>query len=274
MAQNDNGRFFAFSLWEVIISTYQVALEIFEGPLDLLLRLIERQELDITKVSLAVIADQYLGYIALLQDIPAADLADFLVIAAKLLVIKSRALLPEPEDEAEDEREEDVGDELVRQLIEYKRFKEVATRLKDIEEKGLKTYPRIAAPPHMERRLRPGEMSLAELVTAFKVALEAHPPSPPVDEVVSPVVVRIADCIRNISDLVQSQRRVRLSTLIRRARSRLEIVVNFLAILEMVKQQRLLATQEQAFGEIYLQAREPDPDVAVPPTDLSEYGEE
>ena len=81
---------------EVTISTYQVSLEVYEGPLDLLLRLIQREELDITKVSLAVVADQYLAYIAVLQEISAAHLADFLVVAAKLLVIKSRRLLPGP----------------------------------------------------------------------------------------------------------------------------------------------------------------------------------
>ncbi len=253
---------------------YRVALEVFEGPLDLLLHLIEREELDITAVSLAVIADQYLAYTSALREVSAANLSDFLVVAAKLLVIKSRALLPRPQEATDGgEEEEDPGEELARQLLEYKRFKEVAGQLKNIQEQGLRAYPRIAPPPHLERRLRPGEVSLAELLTAFKRVLDAHPPTPPVDDVVSPVTVRIADCIQRIQEMLKDQPRVRFTAIMRTARSRLEVIVSFMAVLEMVKQQRLRATQEYRFGEIYLEACEPDPTAATTSADLSEYGE-
>lgn len=254
---------------------YRVALEVFEGPLDLLLHLIEREELDITAISLAVVADQYLGHISALRELSAANLSDFLVVAAKLLVIKSRALLPRPQEEDNgDEEEEDPAEELAQQLLEYKRFKEVAEQLKNIEERGLKAYPRIAPPPHLERHLKPGEVSLTDLLVAFKRVLEAHPPMPPVDDIVSPVTVRIADCIQRIIALTTNQKRVRFTTVMRAARSRLEIIVSFMAVLEMIKQQRLQAVQEHRFGEIYLELREPDPAAAAAPVDLSEYGEE
>ena len=246
----------------------------FEGPLDLLLRLIEREELDISKVSLAIVADQFLAYVATLQEISAGNLADFLVIAAKLLVIKSRTLLPKPKQEADDEDEgEDPGEELTRQLLEYKRFKEVAARLRAMEESGQRAYPRLAPPPQIERRLQPGDVSLTELLDALKRALEMHPPAPPVDEVMAPLVVHIADCIRNLLDLTASRSRVPFSVVMRRAQSRLEVIVTFLALLELIKQQRVRAVQDCPFGEIYLEAREPDPDADIPPTDLSEYGE-
>jgi len=249
---------------------YHVSLDVFEGPLDLLLSLIEREELDVTKVSLALVADQYLAHIALLREVSVANLADFLVIAAKLLVIKSRSLLPPVEQEDE---EQDIGDQLAAQLLEYKRFKEAARRLHDIEELGLRAYQRVAAPPQLERRLEPGEVTLADLLQALQRALEANPRMGAVDTVVAPVTVHIGDCIKMIGHMVQRYRRVRFSTLIRRARSRLEIIVAFLAILEMTKQQRLRAIQEQPFGEIYLEERQPDPDADIPPSDLSEYGE-
>jgi len=259
---------------EVTITVYRVALDVFEGPLDLLLRLIEREELDISKVSLAIVADQFLGYVATLQEVSAANLADFLVVAAKLLVIKSRALLPKPEDDADDEEDgEDPGEELARQLKEYKRFKEVAAQLRAIEESGQRAYPRIAPPPQIERHLQPGDVSLAELLDALKRALELHPPAPPVDKVVAPVVVHIADCMRALLDLTVRQPRVHFGAALRRARSRLEVIVTFLALLELIKQQRLRAVQDSPFGEIYLEAREPDPDAEIPETDLSEYGD-
>ncbi len=244
----------------------------FEGPLDLLLRLIEREELDISKVSLAIVADQFLGYVATLQEVSAGNLADFLVIAAKLLVIKSRALLPKPEEEADDENDgEDPGEELARQLLEYKRYKEVAARLRAIEETGQRAYPRVAPPPQIERHLQPGDVSLAELLDALKRALELHPPAPPVDGVVAPVVVHIADCMRNLLDLTASHPRVRFGMVMRRARSRLEVIVTFLALLELIKQQRVQVVQDSPFGEIHIEAREPDPDADIPATDLSEY---
>ena len=104
---------------------YQVALPVFEGPLDLLLHLIERQELDITAISLAQVTNQYLEYLAGASERDPDNLADFLVVAAKLLLIKSRVLLPQPPAPPAAE-EEDLGDDLVRQLVEYKRFKEAA----------------------------------------------------------------------------------------------------------------------------------------------------
>ena len=240
------------------MTTYQVDLEIFHGPLELLLRLIQREELDITLVSLAVVTDQYLAHLAQIRQRSAAQLADFLQIAGRLLVIKSRVLLPRPED-AESEEEPEPEDDLVIQLREYKRYKETAARLRAIEETGLRTYPRAAPMPRIEKRLAPGEVGVADLVAAFRQVLEAHPEAQPVDDVVAPLVVHIGECIERILDRVARYRRARFSTLMRAARSRLEVIVTFLAMLELIKQQRLRAVQEQLFGEIYLEARQPDP---------------
>ena len=254
-------------------ATYAVALDVFEGPLDLLLRLIQRKELDIALVSLALVTDQYMAYLANLRELSAENLADFLVIAARLLVIKSRVLLPQPEDEDDGEDEEDWGEDLVARLREYKRFKQVALKLRDIESAGRRAFARLAPPPKIERRLSYGEASVDELILAFRRALEAHPPTAEVDDVVSPIVVHISVCVENILTRLRRSPRLRFSTLMRSARSRVEIIVMFLAMLELIKQQRLCVTQTQAFGEIFLEAREPDPDAEITPTDLSEYGE-
>jgi segregation and condensation protein A len=130
---------------------YQVTLPVFEGPLDLLLHLIERQELDITQVSLAQVTNQYLDHLSRLSERDADSLADFLVVAAKLLLIKSRVLLPQPPAAPMAEGEEaDVGEDLVRQLIEYKRFKEVARWLQDLDEQGECSFIRLGAMSHVD----------------------------------------------------------------------------------------------------------------------------
>jgi segregation and condensation protein A len=252
------------------MTTYQVSLQVFEGPLDLLLRLIEREQLDITLVSLALVTDQYLAYIVQLEECSAANLAEFLVIAARLLVIKSRVLLPQPEERKPVE-EDDWADDLVERLREYKRYKITAAKLRQIEEQGRHVFPRMAPPPKVERKLQPGEVSLAELAEAFRRVLTAHPPAPPVDQVVSPIVVSIAECIQRVIERVGTSRRVRFSSLMGEARSRLEIIVTFMAVLELTKQQRVRLVQEDLFGEIYVSARQPDPRAEIPPMDLSEY---
>jgi segregation and condensation protein A len=250
---------------------YQVSLDVYQGPLELLLRLIERQELDITRVSLALVADQYLAHIDAARQASAANMADFLVIAARLLVLKSRVLLPKAEED--DEEEEEWETELIDRLREYKRFKEVAAQLGEIEKMGLRAYPRVAPPPKLEPRLEPGQASPAELLAALQRALDAHPPSPTVDRVVAPVTVHIVDCIAGILDRVQDGRRVRFTTLMRHARSRVEIIVTFLALLELIKQQRVAARQERAFGEIIIEGKTPASDAEPPSTDISEYGD-
>lgn len=247
------------------MTTYQVELEVYQGPLDLLLRLIEREELDITTVSLAVVTDQYLAYLAQVRERSAAQLADFLQVAGRLLVLKSRVLLPRPEDQADAEESLIDEDDLVAQLREYKRFKETAARLRAIEEAGQRTYHRAAPPPRMAPRLNPGDVSVDELVAAFRQVLESRPSTEPVDGVVPPLSVHISDCMTLILERVTRYRRARFSTLLRSARSRLEVIVTFLALLELIKQQRVRAIQERPFGEIYVEGRVPDPDLEPEP---------
>lgn len=231
---------------------YQVKLQVFEGPLDLLLQLIEKRELDITKVSLAQVTDQYLEYISLLHELEAAALADFLLIAAKLLLIKSQMLLPQPPPI---EEEEDVGDELVRQLIEYKKFKEAAQELRQREEMGLRAYVRVAPPPRLEPALDLEGITLDDLLEAVQQALAVTPLAPSVSNMVAPISVTIADKISQIEAALRSRGRVSFQRLLARAASRVEIIVAFLAVLELIKRRRVDVQQERAFGEIIITAK-------------------
>ena len=223
-----------------------------------MLHLIEREELDITKVSLAQVTDQYLEYISLLEELNAEFLADFLVIAAKLLLIKSEMLLPRPPRVLEEEEEEDVGEELARQLIEYKKFKAAAEALKQREEMGFRTYVRLAPPPKLERPVQLGDVSLADLVEAVRRALNVHPPAPSVSEVVSPITITVAEKMAFIEEKLNKLGRVSFSHLLDQAASRLEIIITFLALLELIKLKGVEVQQERPFGEIIIFGKPPE----------------
>lgn len=234
---------------------YQVRLSIFEGPLDLLLQLIEREKLDISSVSLAQVTDQFLTYVRELEEVQAETLADFLVIAVRLVWIKSRLLLPQPPKVAEEE-EEDPAEALARQLREYKRFKEAAAELRAIEEQGLHTYQRTADPPELERRLETDASAMTELLAAARVAfagaLSGLPAEMPVGLVV-PFTLTIHDQIEHIRQAIATGRPLTFRALLSQARYRVEIIVTLLAVLELIKRQKIQVKQEQMFGEIVIE---------------------
>ncbi len=230
---------------------FPVTLPVYQGPLDLLLELIEREELDITKVALAQVTDQYLAHVRTLERQNLGDIADFLIVAAKLILIKSEALLPRPPERAAGE--EDPGDELARQLILYKKYKEIASALHERETEGLRTFLRTAAPPKVEAKLDISNVTPDDLWKAVTRALSLMPDAPSVSSVVAPSKITIRDRIRHIQHTLRSEGRVQFFELLKEATSRVEIVVTFLAVLELVKQRRVIAAQEKLFGDIVLE---------------------
>lgn len=230
---------------------YTVQLPVYAGPLDLLLQLIERDELDITKVALAQVTEQFLTYLKVLESMNLGDIADFLVIAARLILIKSEALLPRPVERAPGE--EDPGDELARQLIAYKRYKEIAQLLHGREEAGLRTYLRLAPPPKVEAHLDMSGLTTLHLLEAVRRALAMNPEMPSVGTVVAPPKVTIRDQIRLIARTLRTGGgAASFQDMLANARTRMEIVVTFLAVLELVKRRKIEARQEQVFGQIQL----------------------
>ena len=145
-------------------SGYTVQTAVYEGQLDLLLDLIERAELDITTLSLAAVTEQYLNYLHHLEETQADEISAFLVIAAKLIQIKSEALLPRPP--VREAGEEDLGALLVEQLKLYKRFKEIAKLLGEREAQNLRTFLRLAAPPKIEGKLDLTDITVVDLIEA------------------------------------------------------------------------------------------------------------
>lgn len=230
------------------MTPYSIQLPVYEGPLDLLLDLIERAELDITKVALAQVTSQYLDHLRQLSEHQIADLASFLVIAARLLQIKSEALLPRPP--VRELGEEDPGDALARQLMEYKRFKEVAGQLGSRQEAGLRTFLRLARAPLPEPKLDLGGVTLESLRRALADALAQARPDMSASPDVQPPVVRLRDMIRWIVQTIQRAGRTEFRQMLRRARTRLEVIVSFLAVLELMKQGQIHARQDELFGDI------------------------
>jgi len=227
---------------------YRVELSVFQGPLDLLLQLIERAELDVTSVALAQVTDQYLEHLRSLPEAALDDLASFLVIAARLLQIKSEALLPQPP--IREPGEEDPGEALARQLLLYRRFKQIAGLLEARETEGLRTYLRLSSPPPVEPRLDLEGVGLEHLRQALMEALGGWRDRPSL--VVDAPTVRIREVISQVMRALERRPRVRFKTLLAKARTRLEIVVSFLAVLELIKWGAVEAQQEVAFGEILL----------------------
>ncbi len=226
----------------------------FSGPLDLLLDLIEREQLDITTLALAQVADQYWEHVESRQELEPDALAEFILIGSKLLYIKSCALLPSATPPKEEFRpdEGEAAAELTRMVEEYRRFRDAAEVLGDLEEKGQRTYTRLA--PGSDIPLPPGlqGVTVDTLMQAVREALARTPPEPE-EAVLEIEPVTVDEKIGELSlTLERSGGRLKFRPLLAACQTRTEIVVLFLAVLEMIKAGRLWAEQRRAFGDITL----------------------
>jgi segregation and condensation protein A len=236
---------------------YQVDLDTFRGPLDLLLYLVKHNEVDIADIPIARITEQFLEYLRVLEMIDVERAGDFLVMAATLMEIKSRMLLPRA-DEAEAE-EADPRLELVKQLIEYKKFKDAALLLEAQAERQLTRFPRqpieLPAPPSLaEQPLR--QVELWDLVSAFgrlmRETLALQPQQIVPDH--TPIHVYMDQIVERLG----REPRLAFSALFTPPHTRGRLLGMFLAVLELTKGSRILAEQAEVFGEIWLQLRGPE----------------
>lgn len=230
------------------IGGYKVQTPLYEGPLDLLLSLIERSELDITAISLASVTDQYLSYLHGLEQLKPDEISSFLVIAAKLVQIKSEALLPRPIER--EPGEEDPGIALVEQLRLYKRYKEVAGWMVELQEKNWHTYLRVAPMPKVEAKLDLSNLTLEGLLDAAVSAFSKGKEKKPLAIIISAPRVTIREKIDYITKTMKHIQRMTFSGLITDKATRVEIVVTFLAMLELIKRYHISAVQNELFGEI------------------------
>ena len=234
--------------------TYTVLTQVYEGPLDLLLQLIERAELDVTKLAIAQVTDQYLQHLQTIQQHPVEEVSAFLVIATRLIQIKSEVLLPRPV--IREEGEEDPGEALALQLRAYKRFKEIAILLGEREQAGLRTYLRLAPPPKMEGTLDLSGIGLQDLVDSARRVFAAAEKRQPLNTVVAAPRVTIREKISLIARHLRSHGRSTFRALLKARTSNLDVVVTFLAMLELIKRHLVRVHQESLFGDIQLEREE------------------
>lgn len=224
-----------------------VKIQQFEGPLDLLLNLIEQQQLDITQISLAQVTEQFLQYVKDLEKIDATQLADFLNIAAKLLVIKSKAILPSLDVEQIDEEPEE---DLTEKLLRYKQFKEAAKYFKSLDARGLQSFTRtlvfsqrISFWPDPNITPEVLRSSVGKILDALKEL--DNLPKAKIREAVS-IQEKIADLQNKLSNQIETK----LSDLIASAKNKEEVIITFLALLELVKQRMFSIDQDELFTDI------------------------
>ncbi len=236
---------------------YQVRLEVFEGPLDLLLYLIRREELNIYDIPIERITAQYLDYLDMMQMLDLSIAGEFLVMAATLMMIKSRMLLP-PEERAatvEDEEEADPRWDLVRRLVEYKKFKDAARFLEQLERRQSDVFTRHeVVEPGAEVPVGPptlADVSIFDLLGAFQAALKRIGAHEDLREIFAERFT-VGEKIDELLERLREQGEVSVTRLFERMRSRHEIVVTFLAMLELIRLQQIEAVQRGTFGEIVI----------------------
>jgi segregation and condensation protein A len=233
-------------------SDYKVKLEIFEGPLDLLLYLIKRDELDIYDISLERITRQYLEYLQAFKELNIDVAGEFVVMAANLMYLKSRSLLPvdqqPPEEDAEDD---DPRWDLIRQLIEYKKFKEAAAQLqvRQLEQERIFVREPSAIDVAAMPPLRLGEVGIFQLINAFQTVIKRLETREDLQEIFGEHYT-VSDKITWILQRVGDGVPLRFSELFVAMASRVEIVVTFLALLELIRLKQVRAQQADPFAEI------------------------
>jgi len=224
---------------------YRIKIEQFEGPLDLLLQLIEEQKMDITQVALSKVTEQYIAILDENKDIPPEELADFLLVAAKLLLIKSKALLPYLSPE-----EEDLGSELESQLKMYQLFYEVSKVIHKMILKKRFCYFRETSHLVTPIFVPPENIGTQDLCRFFNLILKNIEPIIEIPREALHRTISIREKINQIKDFILKSEAMNFKNLIAQAKSKTEIIVTFLALLELVKQRDIAVVQENIFSEI------------------------
>ena len=263
----------------LLTDDYKVDLEVFEGPLDLLLYLIRREEVDIYDIPIEKITSQYLVYLDVMRMLDLNIAGEFLVMAATLMMIKSRMLLPvaaRAPEESSDEEWIDPRLDLVRQLVEYKKFKDAAGKLLELE-----TFQGEAfafggeapvfeqEPPDVGQAL--GDIGLFELLTAFQEVLARAPEEP--FGYLEPIRWSVPDKMEAIGAMVRSGQRLAFSKLFNPESHRSEVIVTFLALLELLRLRQVMVFQNAAFHEILIVPVEETAGGAFPVVGGTEHGE-
>ncbi len=253
-----------------LFEEYKIDLDVFEGPLDLLLYLIRREELDIYDIPIEHVTKQYMAYLNLMRMLDLNIAGEFLVMATTLMMIKSRMLLPVESRSAETDEEEDWVDprlDLVRQLIEYKKFKDAAKSLMEREVYRAESFgfggEVVVEQEKPEVSQLLGDIGLFDLLTAFQGVLDKAPMEPIGH--IEPIRWTIPDKMEAIINLTKAAPAVRFSSLFPIVAMRGEVIVTFMALLELLRLRHIVVTQDDTFHEIIIESiPEGTPDAHLP----------
>ena len=247
-----------------VSNDYKVRLDVFEGPLDLLLHLIREEEVDIYDIPIGRIADQYQAYLRQMEEMNLEVAGEFLVMAATLMMIKSRMLLPAESRPEEEEEEEDPRWDLVRQLVEYKKFKDAAMQLDALQAAREDVFARADAPEaHLGKapELALRDVGLYDLIRAFGEALRKVRPEDRWE--VFPERFSVAEKVEDIRERLRKKERFSLTRLFADMHSRQEVACAFLALLELIRLHVARAVQVETYGEIEVMRGDGKPDAPV-----------
>lgn len=241
-----------------MMEDYKIKLESFEGPMDLLLFLIKKNKVDIYDIPIAEITEQYLAYLSQFREFNIEVASEFLVLAATLLLIKSRMMLPKQMAAGDEpEEEEDPRQELVERILEYRRYKEVSDKLDKLAEQEKMFFTREPLDLPV-KHLPPGNLSLDKLVEAFKLALSVREELSIPDAIVAQEEYDVEEQAVKIMDILSCADGRVLFEEIFTTNSRQELIVTFLALLELIRRKSVYTTQSGTYGEIYIFVRQPD----------------
>src|SRR5262245_19315792 len=232
--------------------SYRVKLEIFEGPLDLLLYLIKKDEIDIYDIPISHITEQYLAYLELMKELDIAVAGDFLVMASTLIYIKSKLLLPpDPKTEGAEDLSEDPRAELVERLLEYQKFKSAAQMLYSRGEIEAACYTR--GPLETDSSNPEVSATVFDLLRVFREILKRAEAK--IEMEIARDEVTIAEKLAQIHDLLDRYEQINVRELFEMSRSKRELIITFLAFLELVKEWKIYLVQRELFGEIFARKR-------------------
>ena len=234
-------------------SSYIVETDVFDGPLDLLLMLIEKSELDITKLSLAKVTDQYLLYLSGLEQKSPDDLSEFLIIAAKLIQIKSEYLLPRPIELPE--QEEDLGQALANQLRIYREIKKAALWLSQRNDSHLRSYLNTKNNYQIVTKVDMTGLELSDLVNAYLTIFEQPKEIAALGTVITIPKITIRKKIQSILDMLTQYKSTSFNQILNFDYSKINTIVAFLALLELIKQDFVNIQQTSLFSEIFINAK-------------------
>lgn len=235
---------------------YKVKIDEFEGPLDLLLHLIKESNIDIYDIKISEITEQYLSYIKAMESLNLSIASEYLVMAAELIEMKSKVLLPSKKDEATDEYEEDPQEALIKRLVDYKNYKEITGKFKELELERSQIFTKLPSniTEYQEEPVSYEPHSVSLLLDAFAKFLERNEYQKPLHTKVASKELSVSERITDIRKTLSKSREIQFEKLFDEW-TKEYVVVTFLAILQMAKEQEIVIEQNNTFDEIYIKLK-------------------